>query len=166
MERHSGSDENILSGNVVRVLLGSLRPGRMLASLRDPWVWGLALAGAAGLLWPPRGNAPQLSFILLAALIEETAFRACLQDCAEAWLKERRAGEGFRRSCFLSALPTGGNLAVSVLFAASHAFAHSPLMAALTFAPSLGLGILWTRHRSLWLCTLVHAWYNFLFWHC
>lgn len=166
MKKESCSEEDILSGNIVRVLLGSLRPGRLLASRRDPWVWAMVFAGAVGLFWSPKGNAPQPSFILLAALIEETAFRACLQDCAEAWFKERRAGEGFLRSGLLSVLPSRGNLAVSVLFAASHIFAQSPLMAALTFVPSLGLGILWTRHRSLWLCSLVHAWYNFLFWYC
>ena len=41
---------------------------------------------------------------------------------------------------------------------------RSQLMAALTFFPSIGIGILWSRHRSLWLCFAVHAWYNMLFW--
>ena len=39
----------------------------------------------------------------------------------------------------------------------------TPLMAALTFFPSLAFGALWTRHRSLWLCAAVHFWYNLLF---
>ncbi len=60
--------------------------------------------------------------------------------------------------------PTAANIAVSALFALAHAFTQAPVMAALTFIPSIGLGILWSRHRSLWLCAGMHAWFNFLFW--
>ena len=58
---------------------------------------------------------------------------------------------------------TGGMLLTSALFALSHLPTHTPLMAALTFFPSLAFGALWTRHRSLWLCAAVHFWYNLLF---
>ena len=54
-------------------------------------------------------------------------------------------------------------LLASALFALSHLPTHTPLMAALTFFPSLTFGALWTRHRSLWLCAAVHFWYNLLF---
>ena len=155
--------ENILTDSLPSVLRGALRPSRFLHAFRDPWTWLLILAGGFGLLWSPQGAEPALAFQILAAFSEETAFRALLQNYAEAWWEEKRSEKG--RECgLLLMLVTPGNLAVSVLFAATHAFAQSPLMAALTFIPSLGLGLLWSRHRSLLACTALHAWYNMLFW--
>jgi len=154
--------ENILTDSLSSVLRGALCPSRLLHAFRDLWTWLLILAGGFGLLWTPQGEAPALGFQLVAALSEETAFRALLQNYAEAWW-EKRSEKG-REGCFLLTLVTPGNLAVSVLFAAAHAFAQSPLMAALTFIPSLGLGLLWSRHRSLLACAALHAWYNMLFW--
>ena len=153
--------ENILTDSLPSVLRGALRPSRFLHAFRDPWTWLLILAGGVGLLWSPQGAAPALAFQILAAFSEETAFRALLQNYAEAWWQEKRRE---KEGSLLLTLVTPGNLAVSVLFAATHAFAQSPLMAALTFIPSLGLGLLWSRHRSLLACTALHAWYNMLFW--
>ena len=161
MKRASGPFENILSESLAKVLIGAMRPGRLFCVFRDLWTWGLILAGGIGLLWSPNGQAPSFGYLLFAALVEETTFRALLQNYAEAWWAERRASP----SGWLWKILTPGNLAVSVLFALCHAFTQSPLMAALTFFPSIGIGILWSRHRSLWLCFAVHAWYNMLFWY-
>ena len=155
--------ENILTDSLPSVLRGALRPSRFLHAFRDPWTWLLILAGAFGLLWSPQGAAPALGFQLFAAFSEETAFRALLQNYAEAWWQEKKSKKE-KEGCFLLTLVTPGNLFVSVLFAATHAVTQSPLMAALTFIPSLGLGLLWSRHRSLLACAALHAWYNMLFW--
>ncbi|MBR5883067.1 MAG: CPBP family intramembrane metalloprotease [Mailhella sp.] len=135
--------------------------------MRDPWLWGLFLAGVIGLFFSPQSAGLSLPALLMAALLEEAAFRALLQNYAEAWLAQKKKGEANEKKCprhYLLSIVTPGNLAVSLLFAVVHALTQSPLMAALTFFPSLAMGILWTRHRSLWLCTGLHAWYNALFW--
>ena len=163
----SAPSEDILSDSLLRVLLSSLGCRRVLASMRDPWLWGLFLAGVIGLFLSPQSAGLSLPALLMAALLEEAAFRALLQNYAEAWLAQKKKGEANEKKCprhYLLSIVTPGNLAVSLLFAVVHALTQSPLMAALTFFPSLAMGILWTRHRSLWLCTGLHAWYNALFW--
>ena len=164
MNTPSAPSADILSDSLLRVLRSSLECQRVLASMRDPWLWGLFFAGAIGLFFSPQSAGLSLSALLMAALLEEAAFRALLQNFAEAWLtqKEKRKPQGKKDS--LLTVVTPGNLAVSLLFAVVHALTQSPIMAALTFFPSLAMGILWTRHRSLWLCTGLHAWYNALFW--
>ncbi len=167
MNTPSAPSEDILSDSLLRVLLSSLGCRRVLASIRDPWLWGLFLAGAVGLFFSPRSAGLSLPALLMAALLEEAAFRALLQNYAEAWLAQKKKGEASSMKlslCRLRNIVTPGNLAVSLLFAAIHSLTQSPFMAALTFFPSLAMGILWTRHRSLWLCTALHAWYNALFW--
>ena len=164
MNTSSAPSADILSDSLLRVLRSSLECQRVLASMRDPWLWGLFFAGAIGLFFSPQSAGLSLPSLLMAALLEEAAFRALLQNFAEAWLtqKEKRKPQGKKDS--LLTVVTPGNLAVSLLFAVVHALTQSPVMAALTFFPSLAMGILWTRHRSLWLCTGLHAWYNALFW--
>ena len=164
MNTPSAPSADILSDSLLRVLRSSLECQRVLASVRDPWLWGLFFAGAIGLFFSPQSAGLSLPALLMAALLEEAAFRALLQNFAEAWLtqKEKRKPQGKKDS--LLTVVTPGNLAVSLLFAVVHALTQSPIMAALTFFPSLAMGILWTRHRSLWLCTGLHAWYNALFW--
>ena len=166
MNTPSAPSEDILSDSLLRVLLSSLGCRRVLASMRDPWLWGLFLAGVIGLFFSPQSACPSLSALLMAALLEEAAFRALLQNYAEAWLAQKKKAAGGKKHspCRLRSIVTPGNLAVSLLFAAVHALTQSPFMAALTFFPSLAMGILWTRHRSLWLCAGLHAWYNTLFW--
>ena len=164
MNSPSAPSADILSDSLLRVLRSSLECRRVLASMRDPWAWGLFFAGVIGLFFSPQSAGLSLPALLMAALLEEAAFRALLQNFAEAWQaqkkKERAKGPKHR----LLTIVTPGNLTVSLLFAAVHALTQSPLMATLTFFPSLAMGILWTRHRSLWLCTSLHAWYNALFW--
>ena len=164
MNTPSAPSADILSDSLLRVLRSSLECQRVLASVRDPWLWGLFFAGAIGLFFSPQSAGLSLPALLMAALLEEAAFRALLQNFAEAWQtqKEKRKPQGKKDS--LLTVVTPGNLAVSLLFAVVHALTQSPIMAALTFFPSLAMGILWTRHRSLWLCTGLHAWYNALFW--
>ena len=82
--------ENILTDSLPSVLLGALHPSRLLYAFRDPWTWLLILAGGFGLLWSPQGADPALAFQILAAFSEETAFRALLQNYAEAWWEEKR----------------------------------------------------------------------------
>ena len=115
-----------------------LVPGSVgLAGLPDRGHWAVVPGGRHA---PP-----------VAAVTEELAYRALLQRQLEQCVPGKWG------------LFTGGMLMTSALFALSHLPTHTPLMAALTFFPSLAFGALWTRHRSLWLCAAVHFWYNLLF---
>ena len=137
-------------------VLGSLRPERLRRAWRDGWT-GLAFAlGLAGLCFDP-GVAPPLWRVAFTALTEELTYRVLLQSQLERLVP----GE-LRLSCARHTLSRGGLLA-SVLFALSHLAAQPPLMALLTFFPSVAFAVLWTRHRSLWLCAGLHFWYNGLF---
>ncbi|WP_279062298.1 JDVT-CTERM system glutamic-type intramembrane protease [Bilophila wadsworthia] len=135
---------------VWREIRESLDIGRFVGSFRDRWVWLAFLLGGIGLLFPS-GGLPPLWRLAFAAMTEELAYRALLQRQLEQCVPGKWG------------LFTGGMLLTSALFALSHLPTHTPLMAALTFFPSLAFGALWTRHRSLWLCAAVHFWYNLLF---
>lgn len=135
---------------VWRDIRESLGRGRFVGSFRDRWVWLAFLLGGIGLLFPS-GGLPPLWRLAFAAMTEELAYRALLQRQLEQCVPGKWG------------LFTGGMLLTSALFALSHLPTHTPLMAALTFFPSLAFGALWTRHRSLWLCAAVHFWYNLLF---
>ena len=129
---------------------GSLDRRRFFGSFRDRWVWLAFLIGGIGLLFPA-GGIPPLWRLAFAAVTEELAYRALLQRQLEQCVPGKWG------------LFTGGMLMASALFALSHLPTHTPLMAALTFFPSLAFGALWTRHRSLWRCAAVQFWYNILF---
>lgn len=131
-------------------LRASLDPGRGAAALRDSLVWAALALGLAGLPFSP-GPMPPFWRLVLTALTEETAYRALLQEQLEQMLPGRRGPV------------TAGALIASAIFALSHLPTHTPLMACLTFFPSLVFGALWTRHRSLWLCAALHCWYNVAF---
>ena len=135
---------------VWREIRESLDIGRFAGSFRDRWVWLAFLLGGIGLLFPS-GGLPPVWRLAFAAMTEELAYRALLQRQLEQCVPGKWG------------LFTGGMLLTSALFALSHLPTHMPLMAALTFFPSLAFGALWTRHRSLWLCAAVHFWYNLLF---
>ena len=116
------------------------------------WVWLAFLLGGIGLLFPS-GGLPPLWRLAFAAMTEEFGASA---PCSSVSLSDACLANG---GCF-----TGGMLLTSALFALSHLPTHTPLMAALTFFPSLAFrGPSGTRHRSLWLCAAVHFWYNLLF---
>lgn len=131
-------------------LRDSFGAGRFAAALRDTWTWAALALGCVGLPFAP-GPMPAAWRLALAAITEELAYRALVQEQLEEMLPGRRG------PC------TAGNALASIIFALSHLPTHSPLMACLTFFPSLVFGALWTRRRSLWLCAAVHGWYNFLF---
>lgn len=135
---------------VWRDIPDALGTKRFTRAFDDGWVWLALLLGFIGLPFAP-GPMPPLWRMGFAAVAEELAYRALVQQQLEQCTRQRRGP-----------FTCGGAIA-SVLFALSHLPTHSPLMALLTFFPSLFLGVLWTRHRSLWLCAAVHFWYNLLF---
>ncbi|HIW77642.1 MAG TPA: CPBP family intramembrane metalloprotease [Candidatus Bilophila faecipullorum] len=128
----------------------ALAPRRCVEALRDRWVWAALALGLAGLPFSP-GPMPPFWRLVLTAMTEETVYRALLQEQLEQMLPGRRGPL------------TTGALIASAIFALSHLPTHTPLMACLTFFPSLIFGVLWTRHRSLWLCAAMHCWYNVAF---
>lgn len=131
-------------------LRAALDAGRFAAAFRDRWVWAALALGAVGLPFSP-GPMPPFWRLILTAVTEEIAYRALLQEQLEQMLPGRRGSL------------TAGTLIASGIFALSHLPTHTPIMACLTFFPSLAFGALWTRHRSLWLCAAVHCWYNMAF---
>jgi membrane protease YdiL (CAAX protease family) len=100
------------------------------------------MSGSAG------GGQPLALALLVYPLLEETVFRWGLLH----WADQRFA-----------AYPWRNNVAVSVLFAACHAWAWGGLHAALVLWPSLLLGWLWQRTASLTACTTAHAAMNALY---
>lgn len=124
-----------------------LRP--LLHGLRDGATLLAFLLGGIALIIPAR-TMPSLWHLVIAALTEELTFRTMLQSQLERCIPRQWGSV------------SAGMLITSALFALSHMFTQPAGLAILTFFPSLVFGILWTRHRSLWLCALVHFWYNLL----
>ena len=124
--------------------------------MKDGWAGVAFAAGLVGLCFEPE-TAPPLWRIAFTAMTEELAYRVLLQSQLERLIP----GE-LRFSQIRLGLTQGGLLA-SVLFALSHLASQPPLMALSTFFPSVAFAVLWTRHRSLWLCAGLHCWYNGLF---
>ena len=87
-------------------------------------------------------------FFLAAPLLEEVTWRALCQ----AELEKILPGRLF--------LFSRANVFASCLFALSHVFFAPHVVSLLTFFPSLCIGFLWTRFRSVLLCTLLHIYYN------
>lgn len=143
-----------------------LRPIR--TGLRDafvPILFGCGFVGFA--LGPDSGFAGvTLSALALKALIEETVFRALLQNQIERLLPTWPATVRQSRfsSCTLTYISPGNTL-VSLLFAIAHLPTQPVLAAFSTFVPALAFGLVWTRTRSLWLCAMLHLWYNIAYWH-
>lgn len=85
-------------------------------------------------------------------VVEEIVFRGWLLD----WW-----GRAFgRRQVWILTL---ANLATSVLFAATHLLTRDSITAVGVFVPSLVLGLLYERTRSLAWCIVVHALWNAAF---
>ena len=135
-----------LWGDIRKALLFA----RFVRAFRDGWVWLALLLGGIGLCFSDPAM-PPLSRLAFAAITEELTYRVLIQSQMERWLPGRRG------------LFTYGMLLTSALFALTHLLSQPPVMAMLTFFPSLVFGVLWTRHRSLWLCAAVHFWYNLAF---
>jgi hypothetical protein len=125
---------------------------RFLAGLTDPAFLGLAALGLIAWLLPRPAFHLTPGLLLLKAAVEETAFRAGLQDILASVLHTRQGLASITRA----------NLLTSVMFSLVHLGSHPPLWAGLVFFPSLGFGLLWDRNRSLLLCILLHFLYNLL----
>lgn len=131
-------------------MLQILSPYRFLNAFKDKWTWIAVAAGSVGFLFAS-GPMPPVWRLLFSAFTEELAFRALLQETIEEqWPLQL-------------GILTFGNGIASFLFALSHLFTQSVSQAFLTFFPSLLLGVLWSRHRSLLLCWGIHILYNVLF---
>jgi membrane protease YdiL (CAAX protease family) len=88
--------------------------------------------------------------LLLAPLLEETVFRAMIQQQLASWWSGPWG-------------MTASILCASGLFALLHAF-HQGALGLLVFFPSLVLGYLWHQNRSLTQCIALHAGMNACFW--
>lgn len=54
------------------------------------------------------------------------------------------------------------NIAASAVFVAAHFYVQVSLLAAAVFVPSLVLGFVWQRRRSLVLCVMLHSAFNLI----
>lgn len=133
---------------IFREIAASLSPGRFWAGLASPLSALCAALGCIGFLLPgkplPRDV---LAWFIAAPFVEELAWRAIMQNELEIFFRE-------------SGLITRANIFTSLAFALAHVLAAPALMSALTFFPSLCFGAIWSKFRSLWLCGLLHLWYN------
>lgn len=130
--------------------LGGLLDCRVVAAAAAgvPVWWVLALTmgprmavptGAAGWLW----------FVLLGPWLEEIVFRGAMQGELLRWTRGRALGP-----------LTVANLATTAAFVALHLRAQDAAWALAVAVPSLVLGVLRERLRSVWPGALLHAWYN------
>lgn len=125
---------------------------------RDGYVLAAALLGLVGLLFPVQSTPPSLWKIALLAAAEENIFRCGLQD----WLEQRLLS---RSHPAVTGPISLANIVASLAFCLAH-LPFSPLLHSLSvFFPSLILGILWSRHKSLFLCAGVHCYYNAVYYH-
>ncbi len=135
---------------MVRELVSCFALDRFVRGLFSPLFVVCASLGYLGLLLPRRSfpDSPgALVWFVLAPFAEELTWRAIMQN----ELARLLPGKGPL---------TRANLITSLAFAAAHMLAAPKLMSLLTFFPSLCFGALWSQFRSLWLCCLLHLWYN------
>lgn len=92
---------------------------------------------------------PLLLSLVLYPLLEELIFRWGLLG----WLDDR----GVLKSKLIT------NVIVSALFSAAHLAFSGLVHALLVFFPSMALGFIWQRHRSLGLCIAMHSLLNLFF---
>lgn len=108
----------------------------------------VALFVAAVLAFVPSVPTRVLVLLVIAPVVEETAFRAGLHE----WLLRTRVLNG--------ALAPIANALTAVAFAGFHLAAHAELLAALTVLPALAIGAFYQRRRQLLPCIAVHAFFN------
>lgn len=133
--------------------------------LRDILFFSALLLAPIGMLLPAPEAEVNAYLLLLMALAEEIIFRAAIQDRLGAWLASRNPAAAQRRTGWKALVPSRANLITSALFSLLHLFNHPPLWAMAVFLPSLVYGILWDRHRNVLPCWIVHAAYNFAYFH-
>ncbi len=123
--------------------------------LRVAILAGPVLAGPACLLL----GSPQLPsvtplflvlFLLAYPVLEESAFRGCLQTGLRRFGPMRRQWLGVSVAC----------LSTAVVFSLAHLPLGGLALAALIVLPGLVLGYFRERHDSLLSPILLHAWYN------
>ncbi len=109
-----------------------------------PVLGALALLGTWAVL-----PAPVFLLLVLAPVLEETVFRAGLQEQLLQHRSPRPALGALR-----------ANLLTALAFAAAHVLLHPGLLACLTFFPALLVGALYQRQRRLAPCIALHAAFN------
>lgn len=119
----------------------------------SPRFYAALLLGFGAWLLPKPGITPSVSFLFLAALVEEVVFRLLLQGEMHRLL---------RRAYPLPGLSLA-NAATSGIFAAIHLLNHPPLWALSVFFPSLVFGWAMDRYRSVLPPILLHLCYNLLY---
>ncbi len=131
-------------------VLRAMGRDRLLRGLRDP-VFRVCLAAAVIGLPLHGGAVTRPLWFLMAPFMEELTWRCLIQEELESARERGRRGV------------TQANILVSFVFALAHVVASPSLLAVLTFFPSLLLGLVWTRTRSLLLCAVLHLAYNTAF---
>ncbi len=134
----------------------TLRVMPLWQGLMSPFTGLCFLLGLIGLFMPSPSYIPNVFLVFLAAFLEEIVFRVLLQSQLEQSYK----GSYTLKLGAYSLEISKGCLSAALIFAAMHIVNQSLFMSVLIFFPALVFGVLWTRHRSAWLCTLMHFWYN------
>jgi membrane protease YdiL (CAAX protease family) len=88
--------------------------------------------------------------LVVAPVLEETVFRAGLQETLLRRLARQRGGA------------LAANVGTALAFAAAHMVLHPGVLAALTLLPALLVGAVYQRGRRLAPCIAVHATFNAL----
>lgn len=118
---------------------------------RDPAFWGMLVLGIPAVLYKPAVAAPTFTILLLKVIAEEMLFRGVIQDYLEQKIP----------ACFF--VFSAGNIITSLLFSAAHLLSQPFWWAASTCLPSLVIGVLWSRHKSVVACSVLHLFYNVMF---
>ncbi len=146
-------------------------------SLTRPFPYVAFACGFIGFFFQPQTipYSPLLFFAL--AFTEELTWRCLLQHQGECSRKnvsqpksskttqhKNKTNSNTQRFLKLQKIHiTSSNILFSLCFALTHVLFSPSFFSLLTFFPSLIFGIVWTRTQSLWLCTLIHFWYNYAF---
>jgi membrane protease YdiL (CAAX protease family) len=93
-------------------------------------------------------SAPLAVLLLAAPVLEETVFRAGLQETLLRHLSPGTAGAA------------AANALTALVFMAAHLALRPGLLSALTAVPALALGALYQRRRRLVPCIALHALFN------
>jgi len=101
-------------------------------------------------VWPVQRPAAFLLPVMVYPVLEEAAFRGCLQGLLSAKNWGRVAWHGFSRA----------NLVTSFIFVACHFFYHPPVWAAAVFGPSLLFGYFRDRYSAIAPSIVLHIFYN------
>ncbi|MFZ4478795.1 MAG: CPBP family intramembrane glutamic endopeptidase [Rhodoferax sp.] len=125
----------------------------LMLALALPASW---LALNSGLPPVKLANLQQALWMLVCApVIEEVVFRRILQKNLGDFLSQRFS----QHSAAVCAA-----LISAVVFALCHGYRVGPQWMVLWLVPGLALAEIWRRERSVWICILVHAYFNGSIW--